>query len=156
MAACYLAVCFIAAIFPVEIAVTVIIIFVVQFFFGCGFSCLSNILHQNYGMRQLATVHGLMLSAWAAAGLFGNQLAAYIMRSYNLSVLYLVLGSLFVIEMVILIVWAKFISHPVWETKEAAICADCGCECKGFPQFRCEYCKDIKLLQVKEKVKAGN
>ena len=73
--------------------------------------------------------------------------------------------------MAILIVWAKFVSHPVWETKEAAVCADCGCECKGFrivewlgydrkddtnPQFRCENCKDIKLLQVKEKVKAGN
>ncbi|MDR0272235.1 MAG: OFA family MFS transporter [Clostridiales bacterium] len=171
MAACSLVVCFITAFFPGAIAVTVIMIFIVQFFFGCGFSCLPNILHQNYGMKRLATVHGLMLSAWAAAGLFGNQLAAFIMRSYTLSTLYLILGTLFVIEMMILLVWGKFISHPVWETKDDAVCADCNCICKGYriiewmgydrkndanPQFRCEHCKDVKLMQVKEKVKTGN
>ncbi|MCL2457236.1 MAG: hypothetical protein FWD19_06785, partial [Defluviitaleaceae bacterium] len=171
MAACSLVVCFLAAFFSGVIVVTVIMIFVVQFFFGCGFSCLPNILHQNYGMKRLATVHGLMLSAWAFAGLCGNQLAAFIIREFNLSVLYAVLGILFVAEMIILIVWTKFISHPVWETKENAVCADCGDECKGYrivewlgydrkddtaPQFRCENCKDVKLLQVKEKVKAGS
>ncbi|MCL2456835.1 MAG: OFA family MFS transporter [Defluviitaleaceae bacterium] len=171
MAACSFVVCFFAAFFSNIVAITVLMIFVVQFFFGCGFSCLPNILHQNYGMKRLATVHGLMLSAWAFAGLFGNQLAAYIIHSFSVNILYSVLGIMFVFEMIILIVWAKFISHPVWETKEAAICADCGCECKGYrivewlgydrkddtaPQFRCENCKDVKLLQVKEKVKAGN
>lgn len=109
MAACSLAVCYLAMILPGALALTVIMIFVVQFFFGCGFSCLPNILHQNYGMSQLATVHGLMLSAWGVAGLFGNQLAAFIMREHDLSILYLVLGSLFVIELVILIIWAKIV-----------------------------------------------
>jgi len=109
MAAFSLVVCFIAVTLPTVLAVTVIMIFVVQFFFGCGFSCLPNILHQNYGMSQLATVHGLMLSAWAAAGLFGNQLAAFIIRSHSLGVLYLVLGTLFVIELVVLIVWARVV-----------------------------------------------
>jgi OFA family oxalate/formate antiporter-like MFS transporter len=107
MAVCSLVVCFIAVIFPSVLAVTVIMIFIVQFFFGCGFSCLPNILLQNYGMRQLATVQGLMLSAWGIAGLFGNQLAAFIMRTYSLDVLYLVLGALFVIELAVLAVWAK-------------------------------------------------
>jgi OFA family oxalate/formate antiporter-like MFS transporter len=107
MAACSLVVCFIAMTLPGMLAVTVIMIFVVQFFFGCGFSCLPNILHQNYGMSRLATVHGLMLSAWGIAGLFGNQLASFIMRAHSLSVLYAVLGSLFVIELAVLIIWAK-------------------------------------------------
>jgi OFA family oxalate/formate antiporter-like MFS transporter len=109
MAACSLSVCFIAVVFPGTAALTVAMIFIVQFFFGCGFSCLPNILHQNYGMDRLATVHGLMLSAWGAAGLFGNQLASYIMRVYSLDVLYQVLGALFVLELIVLIVWAKVV-----------------------------------------------
>ena len=109
MAACSLGVCFIAVVLPGALAVTVAMIFVVQFFFGCGFSCLPNILHQQYGMSQLATVQGLMLSAWGVAGLFGNQLASYIMRAHSLSVLYLVLGLLFTVELAVLGIWAKII-----------------------------------------------
>jgi OFA family oxalate/formate antiporter-like MFS transporter len=170
MAACSVIVCFVSVMFPATLAVTIIMIFVVQFFFGCGFSCLPNILYQNYGMKRLATLQGLMLSAWAVAGLFGNQLASFIMRSFTLNILYAVLGALFLIEMIILIVWAKFISHPVWETKEDAVCADCEAHCRGYriiewlgydrkddphPQFRCESCKDVKLIQVKERVRTG-
>jgi OFA family oxalate/formate antiporter-like MFS transporter len=109
MAAFSMAVCFIAVAFPAALAVTVMMIFAVQFFFGCGFSCLPNILHQNYGMSRLATVHGLMLSAWGVAGLFGNQLAAFIMRSYSLDILYLVLGVLFTAELAVLVIWAKIV-----------------------------------------------
>jgi OFA family oxalate/formate antiporter-like MFS transporter len=109
MAAFSLAVCFMTVTLPGALAVTVIMIFVVQFFFGCGFSCLPNILYQNYGMKQLATVQGLMLSAWGVAGVFGNQLASYIMRTHNLSVLYWVLGVLFTVELVILVIWAKIV-----------------------------------------------
>jgi OFA family oxalate/formate antiporter-like MFS transporter len=109
MAACSLTACFIAMAFPGALAVTVVMIFTVQFFFGCGFSCLPNILHQNYGMSQLATVHGLMLSAWGIAGLFGNQLASFIMRAYTLDILYAVLGALFAVELAVLIVWAKMV-----------------------------------------------
>ena len=107
MAVCSLAVCAAAVWLSGALAFTVAMIFTVQFFFGCGFSCLPNILHQNYGMKQLATVHGLMLSAWAAAGLFGNQLAAFIMRFYNLRILYIILGLLFLTELIVLIIWTK-------------------------------------------------
>ena len=111
MAACSLAVCLMAVGLSGTLAFTVVMIFVVQFFFGCGFSCLPNILHQNYGMRQLATVHGLMLSAWAAAGLCGNQLAAFVMRMYELWVLYAILGILFLVEVTVLIIWTKVVSR---------------------------------------------
>ena len=167
MAACSLAVCGLLVFFPTELALTVAAIFVVQFFFGCGFSCLPNILHQNYGMKRLATVHGLMLSAWAAAGLFGNQLAAYTMRNHGLSALYMALGVLFVAELIIFLFWTKAVSRK-WETKENAVCADCGCECTGYrivewlgydrkddgdPEYRCSNCKDAKLLQVRSRLR---
>lgn len=119
MAAASLFVCVVIYVFPVSVAITVITIFVVQFFFGCGFACLPNILYQNYGMRQLATVQGLMLSAWAIAGLFGNQLAAFVLAHWDLRTLYFVLGSLYAVELVILIYWAWFVLNK--NGKPAAI-----------------------------------
>jgi hypothetical protein len=71
-------------------------------------------------MSQLATVHGLMLSAWGIAGLFGNQLAAFIMRNHSLDVLYWVLGVLFVIELTVLVIWAKIVLPRQKESKMRA------------------------------------
>lgn len=107
MAASSLAVCLMAMARSSMHIETIITIFVVQFFFGCGFACIPNILHQNYGMKQLSTVHGLTLSAWAIAGLVGNQVSAWIMSNYALSTLYTVIGSLYLVELIILLIWTK-------------------------------------------------
>jgi hypothetical protein len=89
--------------------VTVVLIFVVQFFFGVGFGCLPNVLHQNYGLHQLSTVHGLVLSAWGCAGLVGNQLSGYIIRNYTLTTLYLTLAIMYTVMFVILFIWSRVI-----------------------------------------------
>jgi len=104
-------VCFLSIFLPFWTFTTVALIFVIQFFFGCGFACLPNILHQNYGMKQLATIQGVMLSAWAVAGLVGNQISLFIIETYNLKALYLILGIIYAVELVILIIWAKYISN---------------------------------------------
>lgn len=36
------------------------------------------LLEQHFGMKSASTVHGLALSAWAFAGLSGNQLASFV------------------------------------------------------------------------------
>lgn len=36
------------------------------------------LLEQHFGMKSVSTVHGLALSAWAFAGLSGNQLASFV------------------------------------------------------------------------------
>ena len=102
-----LTVCFIAGFMADMLPATLLMMWMVNFFFGAAFSCLPNILHQNYGFNQLATVHGLLLSAWAVAGLAGNQFAAYIMSNYSLGVLYYWLGIFYAIALVILLVWSK-------------------------------------------------
>jgi len=84
----------------------------VQFFFGCGFSCMPNILHQHYGLNQLSTVQGLTLSAWAIAGLAGNQFAGLMINHFGHSTLYACLGVLYTIELVVLVVWVKIIARP--------------------------------------------
>lgn len=99
--------CAIGFLFSTNVSIIVIVIFIIQFFFGCGFSCLPNIIHQSYGIKQLATIHGLVLSAWGIAGLFGNQFASFIIHRFELNILYLALTILFCIELTILLIWVK-------------------------------------------------
>jgi len=110
MAAMSALVCFIAIFFSTTLAFILAAIWTINFFFGCGYACLPGILKQHYGIKQLATVHGLTLSAWAMAGLFGNQIASFIMFGRNMytedariadiatiPILFGVLGAMFVI-----------------------------------------------------------
>lgn len=46
--------------------------------YGGGFSNIPTLLHDHYGMKRISSLHGLTLSAWAVAGLSGNQLATTI------------------------------------------------------------------------------
>jgi len=107
MAVSSLAVCFIAALKAEALTFTLMMMWTINFFFGCGFSCLPNVLHQHYGIQQLSTVQGLALSAWAAAGLVGNQLALLVINHFNLATLYAGLGVFYTIELLILLIWVK-------------------------------------------------
>lgn len=89
--------------------ISVALVFFVQFFFGVGFGCLPNVLHQNYGIHQLSTVHGLILSAWGCAGLVGNQLSSYIIVNYDLATLFASVGVLYSIMLVLLLFWSRII-----------------------------------------------
>ena len=64
--------------------------------YGGGFSSLPPLLSDRFGVDNISTIHGLALSAWAFAGLSGNQLSAFILektQSYDM-VLY-VIAALF-------------------------------------------------------------
>ena len=50
------------------------LIFVVNAGYGGGFSNVPTLLSDHYGMGNISAIHGLTLSAWAIAGLTGNQL----------------------------------------------------------------------------------
>lgn len=56
----------------------VTMLFLVNAGYGGGFSTLPVLLEQHFGMKSVSTVHGLALSAWAFAGLSGNQLASFV------------------------------------------------------------------------------
>lgn len=59
------------------------LIFVVNAGYGGGFSNVPNLLSDHYGMGSISTIHGLTLSAWAFAGLTGNQMAAWIVKTFG-------------------------------------------------------------------------
>ncbi len=46
--------------------------------YGGGFSNVPTLLSDHFGMKTISAVHGMCLSAWAMAGLTGNQLATFI------------------------------------------------------------------------------
>ena len=42
--------------------------------YGGGFSCMPAFLSDLFGVRQLSSIHGIMLTAWALAGIAGPML----------------------------------------------------------------------------------
>lgn len=51
--------------------------------YGGGFSTLPALLSERFGMKKISTIHGCALSAWAVAGLTGNNLSEIILRNTN-------------------------------------------------------------------------
>ncbi|MBP5716308.1 MAG: MFS transporter [Bacteroidales bacterium] len=81
------------------IVLAVILLCVVNAGYGGGFSTLPTLLFSKFGMEKISTIHGFALSAWAWAGMSGNQLTNLIVNiaggTYQqlfwvLSVLYLI------------------------------------------------------------------
>ena len=56
------------------------LLFVVNACYGGGFSNVPTLLSDHFGLKTISQVHGLVLSAWAFAGLTGNQLASFIIE----------------------------------------------------------------------------
>ena len=51
--------------------------------YGGGFSNVPTLLSDQYGMGSISTLHGITLSAWAFAGLTGNQMANWIVNHFG-------------------------------------------------------------------------
>jgi len=115
--------------------VAFIAIFFVQFFFGFGFAGLPGILHKSYGMKQLASIQGYMLTAWAIAAIVGPLIATGILNlgtpsipypdyaNYpyyypgtpgvigTLGILLIVLAGMFAVQLVFLFLFAKLVKN---------------------------------------------
>ena len=61
--------------------IVVALIMVVNAGYGGGFSNVPTLLSDHYGMGSISAIHGITLSAWAIAGLTGNQMANAIVNS---------------------------------------------------------------------------
>ncbi len=59
------------------------LIFMVNAGYGGGFSNVPTLLSDHYGMGSISALHGITLSAWAFAGLTGNQMAAWIVKTFG-------------------------------------------------------------------------
>ena len=67
----------IAAVLQSSVMVTIMLC-IISSTYGAGFSCLPSLLADKFGMDKISSIHGLALTAWAFAGLSGNQLSTWI------------------------------------------------------------------------------
>ena len=61
----------------------IILLMIVNLGYGGGFSTLPALLESRFGMTNISKIHGLALSAWAVAGLTGNNLSEIILKHTN-------------------------------------------------------------------------
>lgn len=61
-----------------------VLIFFVNAGYGGGFSNVPTLLSDHYGMGSISAIHGITLSAWAFAGLSGNQMASFIVNKFGI------------------------------------------------------------------------
>lgn len=94
------------AFYPILLVLT---FFAINAGYGGGFSSLPPLLADRFGMKAISKIHGLTLSAWAVAGLSGNQLASFILNGLHMSyqIVFLVIGILYVIAYLIAVFLVK-------------------------------------------------
>ena len=79
-----------------------ILVFFILTCYGGGFASIPAFIGDVFGTKNLSAIHGNILTAWAAAGLVGPQLAAYVRQSTGSyqQTLYIFAG-LFVVALII-------------------------------------------------------
>lgn len=83
------------------------------------------LLFDRFGINSISTVHGLALSAWAFAGLTGNQLSTFLLeKTGSYSIVLYVIMALFMIATIISIFVVKpgkvYFESEEENTKEVA------------------------------------
>ena len=83
--------------------VTIGLLLVVNAGYGGGFSTLPALLSSRYGMRNVSEIHGLALSAWAIAGITGNNLTEFILSSTGNSYMYIFMATVLLYGVALLV-----------------------------------------------------
>ena len=81
----------------------IILLIMINLGYGGGFSTLPALLSSRFGMDNISKIHGLALSAWAIAGLTGNNLSELILKitSGNYNYLFIITSILYFIALLI-------------------------------------------------------
>ena len=68
--------------------------------YGAGFSCLPSLLSDIYDMKHISRIHGLSLTAWAMAGLVGNQISSFVyQKTGKYDTVYTILFTMYVVAL---------------------------------------------------------
>lgn len=84
-----------------SLLIVVIMMLFINMGYGGGFSTLPSLLSDKFGMRNVSIIHGFALSAWAWAGLVGNQLGTYLIETYSNTFFYATLIVLYTIALIL-------------------------------------------------------
>ena len=89
--------------------IVIALLIIVNLGYGGGFSTLPALLSSRFGMERISKIHGLSLSAWAIAGLTGNNMSELILSLSNKNYDYILIATLifYIIAMVICMTMVK-------------------------------------------------
>ena len=109
--------------FGSSIIVVILMLCIINAGYGGGFSTLPTLLQSKFGMEKISTIHGLALSAWAWAGLSGNQLSNLIINQLGMSyeVLYIVLAALYLFALVLTFLIPKNKEYFEYEEEQQSL-----------------------------------
>ena len=85
------------------------LLIIVNLGYGGGFSTLPALLSERFGMEKISKIHGLALSAWAVAGLTGNNMSELILNFTNRTYDYILIATLilYIVAMTICILMVR-------------------------------------------------
>ncbi len=88
--------------------ITILLLGIVNLGYGGGFSTLPALLSSRFGMDKISKIHGLALSAWAIAGLTGNNMSELILHfTDNYDFILVATTALYIIALFICITMVK-------------------------------------------------
>ena len=84
-------------------AIVIGLLVIVNAGYGGGFSTLPALLSERYGMEKISKIHGLALSAWAIAGITGNNMSEIILNLSGKNYNYILIATLlfYILAMII-------------------------------------------------------
>ena len=88
--------------------IMIILLLVINAGYGGGFSTLPALLSERFGMKKISKIHGLALSAWAIAGLTGNNMSELILGATGSTIAgykWIILAILILYAIALLICW---------------------------------------------------
>lgn len=90
--------------------VVIVLLSIVNLGYGGGFSTLPALLSERFGMEKISKIHGLTLSAWAVAGLTGNNMSELILNLTNHTYEYILIATA-ILYMIALVICAKLVGN---------------------------------------------
>ena len=90
--------------------IVIVLLSVVNLGYGGGFSTLPALLSERFGMEKISKIHGLALSAWAIAGLTGNNMSELILNLTNHTYEYILI-AIAILYMIALVICAKMVGN---------------------------------------------
>ncbi len=92
-----------------------LVTFIILSCYGGGFACIPAYISDLFGLKEMPTVHGLILTAWSLAGLVGPMLnSAVYERTHDYRLSLYIFGGVFLVALLISL-WMKGIWTRVQE-----------------------------------------
>ena len=89
--------------------IVIALLLIVNLGYGGGFSTLPALLSSRFGMDKISKIHGLSLSAWAVAGITGNNMSELILKATDRNYDYILIATtlLYIVALVICLTMVK-------------------------------------------------